>query len=309
MFLRLHRLKFMAAAQPLVSLVTSSFNQARFLGQTMQSVFNQTYPRLEYIVTDAGSTDGSAEIIRQNAARLRYWHSQKDRGPADGLRQGFEHANGQIFAWLNADDLLAEDAVEKAVAALVRHPEAVMVYGNRIVIDGEGRQLYRRPSLPFLAQTPYIATILPQETCFFRREVYSASGGLNPEMRFAFDYDLFSKFVRHGRLVYSGDIWGFFRKHGSSLTMLQFRTTGIADARVVQDSIWGRRCGPVEWKLAHLLVKAYALVAPPFIPPPAWPRCLPPMQKVGLFHSCVASLHETSRLKKFLARFVVGKAP
>jgi glycosyltransferase involved in cell wall biosynthesis len=299
--------KFMADAQPLVTLVTSSFNQARFLEQTMQSVFNQTYPRIEYIVTDAGSIDGSAEIIQRNAGRLHYWHSRKDQGPADGLRQGFERANGQIFAWLNADDVLAEDAVAKAVAALARHPEAVMVYGNRIVIDGEGRLLYRRPSLPCLAQTPYIGTILPQETCFFRREIYFTSGGLNTAMRFAFDYDLFSKFARRGKLVYSGDIWGFFRKHGSSLTMLQFGTTGQADARVVQDQVWGRRCGPIEWKLAHLLVKAYVLAAPPFVHPPSWPRCLPPMKRIGLFRSYVASLHETSSLKKFLSRFLAKK--
>ena len=297
----------MADAQPLVTMVTSSFNQARFLEQTMQSVFNQTYPRIEYIVTDGGSTDGCADIIRKSAGRLHYWHSRKDQGPADGLRQGFERANGQIFAWLNADDVLAEDAVEKAVAALGRHPDAVMVYGNRIVIDGDGRLLYERPSLPFLAQTPYIATILPQETCFFRRGIYFESGGLDAAMRFHFDYDLFSKFARRGRLAYSGDIWGFFRKHGTSLTMSQFHITGKEHARIIQDRTWGRRCGPIEWKLAHLLVKAYVLAAPPFVHPPAWPRCLPPMKRIGLFRSYVASLHETSSLKKFLTRFLAKK--
>lgn len=269
-----------------MTLVASSYNQARFLEQTMQSVFNQTYPRIEYIVTDAGSTDGSVEIIRKYAARLGYWHSQKDRGPADGLRQGFERATGQIFAWLNADDLLAEAAVENAVAALARHPEAAMVYGNRLVIDGEGRLLYRRPSLPCLAQTPYIATILPQEACFFRREVYFASGGLDAEMRFAFDYDLFSKIARRGKLVYSGDIWGFFRKHGSSLTMLQFGTTGQEDVQIVQDRTWGRLCGVIEWKLAASPgqgLRARRAPVCPFVRLPAWLRCLPPMQTRGAF--------------------------
>ena len=296
----------MAEAPPLVSLVTSSFNQARFLEQTMQSVFNQTYPRVEYIITDGGSTDGSADILRKHAGRLHYWHSQKDRGPADGLRQGFEHATGQIFAWLNSDDLLAEDAVANAVAALERRPDAVMVYGNRIVIDGEGRMLYSRPSLPRFAETPYLATIIPQETCFFRREAYHAAGGINPEIRFAFDYDLFSRFAQRNRLVHSGDIWGFFRKHGSSLTMLQYATTGKADGLYVQDHVWRRRCGGIEWRLAHLVVKAYALAATPFIRQPAWPRCLPPMQKLGLWRACIASMHETSRLKKLLSRISGG---
>ena len=294
----------MTKDKPLVSIVTSSFNQATFLSQTMQSVFNQSYPRIEYIVTDAGSTDGCVGIIEKCADRLHYWHSERDLGPADGLRKGFQHASGEIFAWLNSDDILAADAVENAVAALSDHPEADLVYGNRAVIDGNGRLLYWRPSLPCLAQTPYIATILPQETCFFRRRSYFAVGGLSTEMRFAFDYDLFSKIARRGKLIYSGDIWGFFRKHDASLTMLQFRTTGRSDVRSVQALTWGRQCGFIEWTLAHLLVKVYALALTPFLRAPAWPQCLPPMQKIGLFRSFIASLHETSRLKKVLERFV-----
>jgi glycosyltransferase involved in cell wall biosynthesis len=290
--------------QPLVSIVTSSFNQAHFLGQTMQSVFNQSYPHIEYIITDAGSTDGSVEIIKKYADRLHYWHSERDLGPADGLRKGFQHARGEILAWLNSDDLLAENAVENAVTEFSHHPEADLVYGNRAVIDGKGRLLYWRPSLPCMAQTPYIATILPQETCFFRRQSYFAAGGLNAEMRFAFDYDLFSKIARRGKLVYSSDIWGFFRKHESSLTMLQFRTTGRREVRSVQARTWGRQCGYIKWTLAHLLVKAYALASTPFSRKPAWPQCLPPMRKIGFLQSFVASLHETSWVKKFLKRFV-----
>jgi glycosyltransferase involved in cell wall biosynthesis len=292
----------MPADQPLVTIVTSSFNQARFLEQAMQSVMGQTYPRVEYVVTDAGSTDGSAEIIRKFSGRLSYWHSRPDGGPADGIAQGFQQAGGDILGWLNADDLLAGDAVEKAVAALGRHRDAAMVYGNRIVIGEDGGFLYCRPSLPFLAQTPYIATILPQETCFFRREAYSRSGGLDPGVRFAFDYDLFSRIASCSRVAYSGDIWGFFRKHGNSLTMQQTSTTGEQDIRRVQDRVWGRKCGAMEWTAAHLLVKAYAVAATPFFRLPPWPPCLPAFHKKNLFRRAYASLHETSRIKRWVRR-------
>jgi glycosyltransferase involved in cell wall biosynthesis len=288
---------------PTVSIVTSVFNQARFLESSMVSVFTQTYPNIEYIVTDGGSTDGSTEIVRKHEAKLAYWHSRPDSGPSDGISQGFRRASGKILAWLNADDLLAEDAVENAVAAFKRHPNAHMVYGNRVVVDDNGILLYYRPSLPILAQTPYIATILPQETCFFLRSAYEACGGLDPAMKFAFDYDLFSKIARHGPIIYSGDIWGFFRKHNMSLTMLQTSTTGRQDVCTVQDRVWGRRCGKIEWALVHLLVKTYALGATPFARIHHWSASLPPLRRKGLPSRVYASLHETNRVKIWTKNF------
>lgn len=287
----------MQSEQPMVSIVTSVFNQARFLESSMVSVFTQTYPNIEYIVTDGGSTDGGTEIIRKYEAKLAYWHSRSDSGPADGIAQGLRQARGEIFAWLNADDLLAEDAVENAVAAFRRNLSASMIYGNRVVIDEHDSLLYCRPSLPILTHTPYIATIIPQETCFFCRADYEACGGLDPTMRFAFDYDLFSKIAQHGQIVYSGDVWGFFRKHSMSLTMLQTLTTGRRDVCAVQDRVWGRRCGKIEWAFAHLLVRTYALIATPFVRVHHWSASMRPLCAKGFLRRVYASLHETSRIK------------
>ena len=282
---------------PMVSIVTSVFNQAQFLESSMVSVFTQTYPNIEYIVTDGGSTDGSVEIVKKHEAKLAYWHTRPDGGPADGISQGFNRAQGEIFAWLNADDLLAEDAVENAVAAFIRIPRASLIYGNRVVIDDSGSFLYYRPSLPILTHTPYIATILAQETCFFLRSAYEACGGVDPAIKFAFDYDLFSKIAMHGEISYSGDVWGFFRKHKMSLTMLQTTTTGRREVRTVQDSVWGRKCGKLEWAFAHLLTRTYALVATPFVRSHHWSASLGPLCKKGFLHRVYASLHETSRIK------------
>ena len=116
--------------KPKVSIITPSFNQARFLEQTMRSVLEQDYPNIEYIVIDGGSSDGSLEIIQKYADRLAYWQSQKDKGQTDAINQGFARANGEILAWLNSDDILYPGAVTAAVKQLLEHPEVGMVYAD-----------------------------------------------------------------------------------------------------------------------------------------------------------------------------------
>src|ERR1700712_2068910 len=92
---------------PKISLVTATLNRASFLEETIRSVLDQNYPNLEYIVVDGGSTDGSVEIIREYAARLKWWVSEKDRGQSHALNKGFAKATGRILTWLNSDDRLA----------------------------------------------------------------------------------------------------------------------------------------------------------------------------------------------------------
>lgn len=287
---------------PLVSIVTPSFNQAAFLEQTLSSVFDQDYSPIEYLVLDGGSRDGSVEILRRHATRLAYWHSRPDKGFGDAIAQGFALSQGSILAYLNSDDLLAPDAVGHAVRTLQRLPDVAMVYGNRVCINVEGQVLYRRPSLPWLARSAFAGLIIPQETCFWRRDVYQAVGGMNSELRFAIDYDLFSRFAQTGRIIHQRKIWGFFRKHPASKTMTQFRTLGLAEGARVQREVWGAEVSAWRWQIMTFLVRAYALSTSSRRAPARWPSALPPPRPVPLLRRIRDAVHEDSPLNRWLQR-------
>src|SRR5512139_2492235 len=112
-----------------VSIITPSYNQAPYLEQTIQSVLDQEYPHIEYLVIDGGSTDNSVEIIRKYAKRLTYWTSEKDRGQAEAINKGFARAKGDILAWLNSDDYYLLGTIPAVVRCFEEHPEIVMAYG------------------------------------------------------------------------------------------------------------------------------------------------------------------------------------
>lgn len=205
----------------LVSIITPSFNQARYLEETMLSVLEQDHPRIEYIVIDGGSTDGSQEIIQRYAHRLAYWVSEKDRGQTDALNKGFAQAHGDILAWLNSDDTLEPGAVSAAVRALDEHPEAAAVYGEANFIDGQSRVIGRFPA----AQTDYRKlrqgyVHVPQQATFFRMAHWRQVGPLDPSFYFAMDYDLWVRLARLGPLVYlPGQTWANFRLHADAKTI------------------------------------------------------------------------------------------
>jgi len=204
-------------SQPKVSIVTPSFNQAPFLEATIQSVLSQDYPNLEYIIIDGGSTDGSVEIIRKYQDRLAYWVSEPDKGQTDAINKGFNLATGDILAWLNSDDTYEPGAVKKAVAALIKNPDASMVYGDANFINAEGRVIGRFPA----AQTDHRRlrqgyVHIPQQAAFFRAEYWHQVAPLDSSFFFAMDYDLWVRLSALAPLVYLPEVWANFRMHGDA---------------------------------------------------------------------------------------------
>ena len=194
---------------PLVSIVTPSFNQAEFLEKTILSVINQDYPRLEYFVMDGGSTDGSLEIIKRYEHRITNWISEPDRGQSDAINKGWSMASGDIFAWLNSDDMYAPGAVQAAVQAFRENPEAGMVYGDAILVDRDGHELSIKKSKQIRVQrSPWLGSpipsnfLIPQPSVFIRADILRQVGFLDSKLHAVMDFELFLRVARVSPIVY-----------------------------------------------------------------------------------------------------------
>ena len=203
-----------------ISLVTLSFNQGPYLQQALASVFAQEGVELEYIVVDPGSTDGSRELIEAHRCRLARMLFEPDKGAADGLNKGFREASGEIFGFLNADDVLMPGALARVAAYAGQHPECGLILGDGHILDGTGRRVRRVKARGFtLRRYLYGGTQWLQQSTFFRREAFAASGGFNPENRTSWDGELFVKMATQGvRAGYIGADLAGFRIHAQSIS-------------------------------------------------------------------------------------------
>jgi len=201
--------------RPLVSIITPSYNQARFLEQTIMSILSQDYPNLEYIIVDGASTDGSLEIIKKYTNQLAWWTSEPDQGQTDAINKGFARAKGEIFAWLNSDDTYQPGAISQVVDALLAHPDSALVYGDANLIDEHGQIIGRFPSrqtnLPKLLRG---SVHIPQQAAFFWSRLWMQVGPLDPTFQFAMDYDLWVRLAKLAPLIYIPRLWANFRLHG-----------------------------------------------------------------------------------------------
>jgi glycosyltransferase involved in cell wall biosynthesis len=199
--------------QPLVSIITPSYNQAPYLEQTIRSVLEQEYPRIEYLVIDGASTDSSVEIIKKYANRLAYWISEKDSGQAEAINKGFARANGEILGWLNSDDYYLPNTISAAVKSLEENPDVVMVYGDMLAVDGNGQTINIQKFKQLSLQDLLCFQIIGQSSVFFRRSALEKVGMLEPTFHFMLDHHLWIRLAQHGRILHIPQVWSAARYH------------------------------------------------------------------------------------------------
>ncbi|MDX2030000.1 MAG: glycosyltransferase family 2 protein, partial [Blastocatellia bacterium] len=204
---------------PKISIVTPSFNQARFLERTLRSVLEQGYPNLEYIVIDGGSTDGSVEILRRYADRLAWWESAPDGGQSNALNKGFARATGEVLGWLNSDDVYCPGALAQAGRRFAANRALDVFYGGLYLIDAEDRLLDAHWAGPCdLRYTFHVGLDIHQQALFWRRELMDRIGGIDEAMHFSMDVDLIVRLLLHGRTERTRDYLGSFRVHDEAKT-------------------------------------------------------------------------------------------
>ena len=234
-------LKTPEAAAPRIAIVTPSYQQGHFLERTIRSVLDQGYPNLQYHVQDGGSTDGTREVLERYSDKLT-WVSERDSGQTQAINRGFARVSGDIMAWLNSDDILLPGALAFVADYFAAHPEVDVIYGHRLLIDENDRQIGRwmvpRHNDYVLSWADYV----PQETLFWRRRLWEKVGErVDESFRFAMDWDLLVRFRdADARFVRVPRFLGGFRIHPQQKTSAAINEIGFAEMSRIRERALGR---------------------------------------------------------------------
>jgi len=204
---------------PLVTIVTPSYNQGCFLKRTIESVLNQTYPKIEYMVMDGGSSDESIEILKSYGDRF-FWISEKDKGQTNAINKGFARSQGEILAYLNSDDVLQPEAVEIAVNFLLDHPEVDLIYGEADYIDREDHVTGRYPTREYAFNYLIGEDFICQPATFWRRQIAERVGPFDESLHIVMDYDYWLRVAKAGgKITHINEILACSRQYPETKTL------------------------------------------------------------------------------------------
>jgi glycosyltransferase involved in cell wall biosynthesis len=188
---------------PKITIVTPNYNGAKYLEETIQSVLNQGYPNLEYIIIDGGSTDGSVDIIKKYESRLAYWVSEPDAGLYHAIQKGFERSTGDIMAWINSDDKYHRGAFSIVTELFNQFPQIEWLQGIPSIYDEQGRTVMVDHFRAWCKADIYSGRYqwIQQESTFWRRSLWDKAGAmLDTRLKYAADFELWLRFFRHAEL-------------------------------------------------------------------------------------------------------------
>jgi len=213
--------------------VTPSYNQAKYIEQTMRSVLEQDYPRVEYLVVDGLSTDNSVEIIKRyflesgsllpksqkqasGSHKIDWWVSEKDAGQGEAINKGLTRTKGEIIAWLNSDDTYLPGTLAAVVKVFEDNPDVVMVYGDMLAVDEHGRTIHTLKYKQLFLQDLLCFQIIGQPSVFFRRDVYEKTAGLDTTFHFLLDHHLWIRLAQQGKILHVPQTWSAARYHAEA---------------------------------------------------------------------------------------------
>lgn len=208
---------------PRISIVTPSYNQGEFIEETIRSVLLQSYPNLEYIIIDGGSTDNSVEIIKKYESYLAYWVSEPDKGQSHALNKGFRKATGELVGWQNSDDYYHPQAFEQTAIASKIFKKFNVIYGSTDNVDINGNFLRRYPVSEFDLDKMIPHLNMCNQSLFFHKIIFDENNFIDESLEHAMDLDFFIKLAVKGyQFKFSPDIKGYYRIHGNAKTSKQY---------------------------------------------------------------------------------------
>lgn len=213
---------------PKITIVTPSFNQGNFIRETIESILSQNYDNLEYFIIDGGSTDNTLEIIEEYSNQINYWVSEKDKGQSDAINKGVSRATGELFAWVNSDDILLPNCLQKIAECYLQNERVDIIHSNSVYIDSRSciNKMVRVPK-----QTLFFANhgvwSIPQPSVFYKTETFKRVGYLNEQYQLSMDLDLWMRFVRSKcTICYIPQYLGAFRWQEQSKSTLSIQKMG-----------------------------------------------------------------------------------
>lgn len=246
---------------PKISIVTPSFNQGKFIEQTIKSVINQKYPNLEYFIVDGGSKDNSVEIIKKYEDKINGWVSEPDQGQSDAIMKGFNRCTGKLFCWVNSDDVLFPGCLDMIGRYYHENKHPDIITANIIYMD-ENDVITRFIRVPRQSRLFFFHGVWPatQPCIFYATEIFQKVGGVNRKLNLSMDIDLWVRLMKYeASMIHIPCYLGAFRWHQAAKTFTSINgrstpenteTIEILNNNLVNSS-------PLKRQLWRLVYKAY----------------------------------------------------